>query len=59
MDAVAWVWCNDLGSRCSGVGLVFDRGLRCFFFLVLTVDNGLLMAVVVLGACSVAVVGLW
>ena len=29
------------------------------FFLVLTVDNGLLMAVVVLGVCSAAVVGLW
>ena len=29
----AWVWwCNDLGSRCSGVGLVFDRGLLWVFF---------------------------
>ena len=57
MDAVAWVWCNDLGSRCSGVGLVFDRGLRCFFFLVLTVDYGLLVVVMVVsGVCSATVV---
>ena len=65
VDAAAWVWwCNDLGSRCSGVGLVFDRGLLCFvlfcfiylfIFLVLTIDYGLLV-VVVSGVCSVVVV---
>ena len=42
MDAAAWVWwCNDLSNRCSGVGLVFDRGLLCFFFFVLGVDGRL------------------
>ena len=33
----------------------FDRGLLCVFFLVLTVDHGLLV-VVVLGVCSAVVV---
>ena len=63
MDAAAWIWwCNDLGSRCSDVGLVFDRGLWCFIYfylfiyLVLTVDYGLLMVVAVSGVCSAAVV---
>ena len=40
----------------------FDRGLLCFiffiFFLVLTIDYGLLVVMVVSGVCS-AVVGLW
>ena len=31
VDAAAWVWwCNDLGSRCSGVGLIV--GCCVFFF---------------------------
>ena len=31
VDATAWVWwCNDLGSRCSGVGLIV--GCCVFFF---------------------------
>ena len=58
MDVATWVWwCNDLGSRCSGVGLVFDLGLLWVFFF-LTVDYVLLVVVVVvvLGMCSVAVV---
>ena len=51
---------DDVVSRCSGVGLVFDRGFLCFFFfffffLVLTADYGLVV-VVVLGVCSAAVV---
>ena len=58
-DAMAWVWwCNDLGSRCSGVGLVFDRGLRCFFFFG-GVDGRLWVVgvvVVVSSVCSVAMV---
>ena len=35
------------------MGLVFNCGLLCLFFLVLTVDYGLV--VVVLGVCSAAV----
>ena len=56
VDAVAWVWwCNDLGSRCSNVGLVFYRGLQCVFFFLLTVDYELLVVVVVLGVCNAMV----
>ena len=64
VDAAAWVWwCNDLGSRCSGVGLIVGccvfffgsvDGLG-FFFLVLMADFGLVV-VVVSGVCSSAVV---
>ena len=46
MDAAAWIWwCNDLGSRCSDVGLVFDRGLWCFiYFYLFGVDGRLWVA---------------
>ena len=58
MDVVARVWwCNDFGSRCSCVGLIFDRGLRFFFFF-FGVDGRLwlLVVVVALGVHSVAMV---
>ena len=59
---VGWDWLMmGLDWRGSVIFLNgFNCGLLClFFFLVLTVDNGLLVAVVVLGVCSAAVVGLW